>query len=740
MTGLYNTSTVVHVTVDNTSPAPWVSISAGSNASEPSTPGSFTVTRAGSAVSAITVGFTVSGTATEGTDYQAIGTTVNMAAGVTSVPITITPIDDTLPEGTETITVTLRSGTGYGVTTTNTATINLLDNEVLVIPPGLVGWWRLDETGGGTASDSTGNGNTGTLYGGSWYPTGGRVNGALGFYGQQYANCGAGASLNTASATVAFWMKPSSVAQMVPVGKIPNGSGAGYVIKLRQDGAVWFRVGAEGGTAMDVYGGPYTNNAWTHVAATFDNGTKKLALYLNGVLSGQQPTLDTTLNAASTPFMLSSTTEPYSGMLDDVRVYNYALSQSEIQVLVTNVTTNVSQTATVTVSAGANASEPSTPGSFTIYRSGNTAAISVNIAMSGTATAGTDYQTVSTPVYFASGVMSVSITITPIDDLLMEGTETITLTIQSGTGYSVGAQRSATINLLDNDSTTASQPVGWWKLDESSGTNAADSSGNGNTGRLSGGTWQPTGGHIAGAIHLNAGNVVNCGTGASLNTPSVTVAFWMKPDAVASVIPLDKLPNTGAVGYAVKLRDTGSIWFRVGAEAGAAIDVYGANGIYSSGVWTHVACTFDSQTGAMKMYVNGVLENHQPTYTVSLNASNTAFRLGSVAEQYAGLLDDVRVYDVVLSASDIQAVMNSTSDTGSVFRFSNTLFRGGANKCLYWLSVTGETYAIYKSTNLTKAWGTIPLTNNIQGDGTIKVYTDSAPGRAAFYRMGVTTP
>lgn len=135
------------------------------------------------------------------------------------------------------------------------------------------------------------------------------------------------------------------------------------------------------------------------------------------------------------------------------------------------------------------------------------------------------------------------------------------------------------------------------------------------------------------------------------------------------------------------------------------------------------------------MYINGVVQSDQPTYATSLNASNIAFRLGSTAEQYAGYLDDVRLYNVVLSAADIQTIMNSTP----VFEFSNALFRGGS-AYLYWQSVTGWTYAIYRSTNLTKVWGSTPLTSNISGDGTSKVYIDSPKPRAAFYRMSATTP
>jgi hypothetical protein len=276
--------------------------------------------------------------------------------------------------------------------------------------------------------------------------------------------------------------------------------------------------------------------------------------------------------------------------------------------------------------------------------------------------------------------------------------------------------------------------VGWWKLDESAGLTAADSSGNGNNGTLTAGTWQPAGGKIAGALHLNAFDVVNCGAAASLNTPSVTVAFWMKPDSLGNVIPVDKLPTTGSVGYAVKLRDTGTIWFRVGAEGGPALDVYGGSNIYTNGVWTHVACSFDAATGNMRMYINGIVEGHQPTYSVTLNASNTTFRMGSTVEQYAGLLDDVRIYDHALTSNDVVTVMNGGGSSVQAPIISS-IHSVGNSPQLSWSSAVGTTYAVYKSTNLLAGWIAQALTN-IPGDGSAKIFTDPSPVQpAAFYRV-----
>jgi hypothetical protein len=237
-------------------------------------------------------------------------------------------------------------------------------------------------------------------------------------------------------------------------------------------------------------------------------------------------------------------------------------------------------------------------------------------------------------------------------------------------------------------------------------------------------------------LNFNSGDYVDCGSGASLSTPSVTVAFWMKPSQMAVMGPVDKLPMTTGIGYALRLRDTGDIWFRLGSEPGTQYDVYGDRR-YTNGVWTHVAATFDSASGAARLYINGVVAAHQPTCAITLNAASTHLLFAKEnktgSEPYAGLLDDVRVYDHALTSNEIATVMSGGGGIQPPTISGTT--RTGNSPGLFWSTDSGVTYAVYKSTNLLTGWIAQPLTN-IVGDGNAKSFVDAAPlQRAAYYRI-----
>ena len=89
-------------------------------------PGLFTFTRTGSTSAALTIAYTLSGTATPGDDYVALGT-VTFPAGKSSVTKQVIAVDDGIDEGDETVIVSLQPGSGYTMATPVSATVTIVD-------------------------------------------------------------------------------------------------------------------------------------------------------------------------------------------------------------------------------------------------------------------------------------------------------------------------------------------------------------------------------------------------------------------------------------------------------------------------------------------------------------------------------------------------------------------------------------------------------------------------------------
>ena len=82
---------------------------------------------------------------------------------------------------------------------------------------------------------------------------------------------------------------------------------------------------------------------------------------------------------------------------------------------------------------------------------GTASSVTVNYTLNGTAQNGTDYQNLSGSVTISAGSSSASITLTPIDDSSVEGSETAVLSLSANSTYTVGSPNSATVTIADND-------------------------------------------------------------------------------------------------------------------------------------------------------------------------------------------------------------------------------------------------------------------------------------------------
>jgi hypothetical protein len=155
-------STTVTI-IDNNLPTVTVSATDDTATEQGSTTGIFTVSRSGGTLSALTVNYTVSGTATPGSDYQPLSGSVLIAAGQSSAQIVVTAIDDGIvAEGDETVIVALAADTAYTVGVQSSATVTLADDDTA---PGSLLWAkRAGGTNPGDAATATAADGAGNVY------------------------------------------------------------------------------------------------------------------------------------------------------------------------------------------------------------------------------------------------------------------------------------------------------------------------------------------------------------------------------------------------------------------------------------------------------------------------------------------------------------------------------------------------------------------------------------------------
>jgi parallel beta-helix repeat protein len=360
------TSAIEYAILVNDQPTPTVTVAAtDANASEsgPDT-GTFTISRTGGTTSALTVNYSRSGTAANGTDYDSLSGSLSIPSGAASATVTVRPIDDTTVEGNETVILTLTANAAYTVGSPNNATVTIADNDQASLPAVSV-----------AASDASA------------------------------AESGPGPGTFTISRT--------------------GGTTSALTVNYSLSGT------AENGTDYQSLSGSLT------IPTGAASATVTVTPIDDAAVEGSETvTLTLSANAAYTVGLPSSAT--------------------------VTIADNDQPPPTVTVAAtDANASEsgPGT-GTFTISRTGSTtSALTVNYSRSGTAANGTDYESLSGSLSIPSGASSATVTVRPIDDTAVEGSETVTLTLSASAAYIIGSPNSATVTIADNDQPPPERPV-----------------------------------------------------------------------------------------------------------------------------------------------------------------------------------------------------------------------------------------------------------------------------------------
>ena len=199
--------------------------------------------------------------------------------------------------------------------------------------------------------------------------------------------------------------------------------------------------------------------------------------------------------------------------------------------------------------------------------------------------------------------------------------------------------------------------VAAYSFDENSGTTVTDLSGNGNVGTISGATWSSEGVYGSALTFDGSSALVTINNSASLQmNAAMTLEAWISPSVLDSTWR-DVIYKGDDNYYLEGTSTSGNAPGAGGTFDGADVTVTGTDALKVN-TWSHLAATYDGST--LDLYVNGV-QVGSLAQTGTIGASSSPLQIGgdSIYGQYfQGMIDEVRVYNLALTATQIQADMN----------------------------------------------------------------------------------
>ncbi len=432
-----------------------------STASEPgSDTSTFTVSRTGCTTVPLTVNYAVSGTAAAGVDYVALTNSVTIPQGLSSTTITVTPVDDLTPECSETVVVTVSAGTAYTVGSPSAATVTIADDEMPVVTIAATD---------PTASETTPNNGTFTVSRVGCTTASLTVNYSVGgsaVPGSDYTVLSGSVTIpmNLASATITvspvndeLVEEDETMAVTLISGPYAIGSpGSGTVVILDNDRAR-VSVAAAGPSISEV---ATNSGAFIFSRDGFTNSDLMVSFTVSGNASNgvdyvQLPdtvTIPTGTNSIALPLTAIEDLE-----LECVESVTVSITTNALYAIgpSTNATVGIldNELPTITVAnTDPSASEPGTnTGLLTILRDCTNGVLQVNCLIAGTASNGLDYVALTNSVAISNGFSSAALTVTPLDDAVLECPEAVTLTVLTNSAYIVGTSSNGTVTIVDND-------------------------------------------------------------------------------------------------------------------------------------------------------------------------------------------------------------------------------------------------------------------------------------------------
>ena len=523
----------------------------------------------------------------------------------------------------------------------------------------LVGWWKLDEHSGNIATDSSGNANHGTLIG---HPTweSGIVGGGLFLQRQrldefQYVRCGNNPAFNITDAiTISGWMKVERFRERHEpiITKGDNSWGlrkwAG-TDKMRFEVAVPYKAGSAESKVVRVIGRTEVEDGrWHHIVGVYDG--ERACLYTDGILDGIVPITGLMKTDDFEVFIGQSSANTlhrqWNGLIDDVRVYDRALSCEEVVELFyfRERTQNGAPVARVF-------------GPLCLIYPENTGQVDATVIDDGQPH-GRDSLTVDWSLLSGPGSVKF-LPSSKIEDPCVvfpkPGAYELLLKVSDGEREATDMLRVA-VYPKDFDGMLAHYTF-------DGGTAANSSSLDGLQSKLVGNAIVVPDPAIGLVLNLTEGSCVDCGSDARFDgIRELTLTAWIKIGAFAK--SRQPIISKRKSWHLSRYKDTDCVNF---ACVGVCVPGYEWNNIpgntpVADESWHHIAGVFDGRE--MRLYVDGVLDNSIVASEGEINVTKEPVRIGDDSLQSGPpsnvLIDDVRIYSRPLSVEEIVELYNET--------------------------------------------------------------------------------
>jgi hypothetical protein len=524
--------------------------------------------------------------------------------------------------------------------------------EQCALVPGITAWWRAEAT----AADDLGA-IQGSAPNGVQYPSG-KVGKAFLFSGlNQYIRIPAAKSLSpTGSFSIDAWIFPQQARDQDILSKWSNNERS-YILAVTRNNGLRFGISDSAHQSdgsfhvFDTAPNIVPLNAWSHVAAVYEQTTGRRRIFLNGVEVAQRTdapitVLDSNVEIAigARQALLSTAVDFFAGMIDEISFYGRALSETEVRsIWQVGSAGKCDSTLAVTI-------EPRTQA----LRAGDDSQL-IAVATGGTSLA---YQWWFNNAALPGATNAVLI----LRDVQLSDAGTYRVLVSSMNGNVTSADGTVSVEPASSCAPLGSGAVSWWAFDSLGADRLMVNPGRGVNGvGLSDG-------RVGKALKLSGVNqYVQIPSSASLLPGgSFTIEAWVNPSQTRDQDILSKWANHER-SYILALTANNGVRFGI-SDAAHQLDgpfhIFDTVGnVVPLSAWSHVAGVYDQSTGKRSIYVNGlkVAERVDPPITVFRSNNDAAIgarqaELDLAVDFFVGELDEVTLYQRALSGEELKAI------------------------------------------------------------------------------------